>query len=483
MTEVASRHTLYYDLLDAFQQDGCPICRLGRLTVARYLDILAYENVNDPGVRQKLRAARGFCNYHAYQFLDEVRDLLGIGIIYRDVVNTIVVALSEGRASGASWPGLPSLRSGLATPGEDHALALLLAPIGPCPACQALEESVTDRLHVLLQHLPESDFGAACKASAGLCYPHFLRALAEAGDVSQLTALVASEEVFLGGVAPRSGHSRPLGLVGSCFGQPGGVSHPHGWREPFGRAPCGPARLDRAGWDNLDPDCCPICKATRSDLAESLEQFARRVASAEDVAAELGLLCHRHAWQLAEARPGELVPRLELLRTRRRAELESAAAELLTQEGLHRGLELPGRLTRARRLGRGLARRLQAQRPCPLCEQQTAVESRALWSYLADGRLSPGMTEGQASGSGDRGEPALPTLCLPHLAQSCHLPLSPVERAELVRRQAFGWNELICELGEYIRKQDYRFRGEPRGHEQTSPRRAVEQMAGRKGIR
>ena len=50
-----NKHTLYYNLRDAFAEEGCPICRLCSQAVDRYLDHLLYESVNDPGVRRNIR--------------------------------------------------------------------------------------------------------------------------------------------------------------------------------------------------------------------------------------------------------------------------------------------------------------------------------------------------------------------------------------------------------------------------------------------
>ena len=49
------RDTLYYELQDALQAGGCPLCRLGGRAGIRYLDTLNYEGVNDPGLRRALR--------------------------------------------------------------------------------------------------------------------------------------------------------------------------------------------------------------------------------------------------------------------------------------------------------------------------------------------------------------------------------------------------------------------------------------------
>jgi hypothetical protein len=69
-------------------------------------------------------------------------------------------------------------------------------------------------------------------------------------------------------------------------------------------------------------------------------------------------------------------------------------------------------------------------------------------------------------------------LCVPHL-----------RRAVVARGPAAidavkpVWRGLDRLLGEYLRKEDYRFRGEPRGIEQRSPRWAVALFAGTPGIR
>jgi len=46
-----------------------------------------------------------------------------------------------------------------------------------------------------------------------------------------------------------------------------------------------------------------------------------------------------------------------------------------------------------------------------------------------------------------------------------------------------GARDIVADLDEYIRKNDYRFRGEPRGEEQRSPWRAVAMVAGARGLR
>ncbi len=488
MTRVASRHRLYYDLLDAFGQEGCPICRLGKLTVARYLDILAYENVNDPGVRDKLRAARGFCNYHAYQFLEEIRDLLAVGIIYRDVVNAVVLALPASGNGVLPRPVLALVRPTREEACEDHALVALLRPAGACPACKALDEGVSDRLHALLEHLPEPDFRAAYEGSSGLCHPHFLEALAEVRQMAELELLVrggltrlasqVGRKVEASDETGRAAVSRQLiAATRSSFGERGALARENQPSRAFSLTTrAEPTTQPEHARTASDPDTCPVCARSASRVAQAIASFRRGLsADVHHGVTQLELLCNRHAWQLAQSDPaGELGPVFDALLERRQSRLGTVAWPLLAQDSGQGGLDLPGRLPRARRLGRELAHQLGARRLCPLCERQAELELADLQEYAAE------LAEAEATSS-PTGEAA--TLCLPHLSQSCHLRLSPGLRAALLRRQMLGWNRLVAELKEYIRKQDYRFRDEPRGHEQTSPYRAVAQMAGQRGMR
>src|SRR5579884_122891 len=90
------RHSAFYDVLEALEKPGCAVCTLVARTRWRYLDSLAYENVNDPGLRAKLRESFGFCNRHAWYFVETIREVFGAAIIYRDILHTLQ-ALTIGR--------------------------------------------------------------------------------------------------------------------------------------------------------------------------------------------------------------------------------------------------------------------------------------------------------------------------------------------------------------------------------------------------
>ena len=76
----------FYELREALSQPGCPVCKLERETERRYLDTLFYELVNDYRTRAQLLEAGGFCPTHTATIFEERNSVLGIAIIYRDLL-------------------------------------------------------------------------------------------------------------------------------------------------------------------------------------------------------------------------------------------------------------------------------------------------------------------------------------------------------------------------------------------------------------
>jgi hypothetical protein len=195
---MSDRTSLYFDLLDAFVEPDCPVCRLGLRVVKRYLDSLSYEYVNDPGERAQLRAARGFCNRHAWQWWDEQYDRMGAAIIYLDVLTTVGRLLEKAQPAEAGRPRGPvagALRLG--GNGEAGAAGGLL-PEGLCPACREQAASESRLLDTLLGHLSEPDFRAAYVASSGLCLPHLVGALGRGRGATAADLLVIERERLAG---------------------------------------------------------------------------------------------------------------------------------------------------------------------------------------------------------------------------------------------------------------------------------------------
>lgn len=485
-----SKHGAYFEVLSALGRDGypppasqpasdgCPICHLNRRGISRYLDALSYENVNDPGVRAILRAYRGFCSHHAWQFLEETRDGLGTAIIYRDVVSSLLRAMPVSKvASIGRSLALPAVgrREGHShrPPEVSDALVERLSPQGSCPACTSLAESTWLYLDTLLVHLFDGEMQSRYLSSAGLCLPHLALAAARLPSRQGLDILATP---YLDRFVRQNGESTagrlgaPTSLTAALAGQPAAV-----WPEQHRRSGL-PAEVvaesirREAGRVRVEEgDGCPICQAASlavdawlADLPSLLE----REPQWQELIAQARGLCNRHAWRLSQLAPLAAVGRVWRPVAALVGEKLRSAPSTQEEPGpkLWSVLAL-GRDSAARRQALALAEHLGPQTECPACQYQAAMEA-AVTTRLLEGR-----------------EERLAGLCLPHFLLALRLPAGAQRRASLVSRQAEVWQDLYADLDRYVYKHDYRFRDLPWGKEIDSPSRAVALVAGAKGVR
>ncbi len=140
---------------EALDQGGCAVCRLALRSVGRWLKSVAYEQVNDVELRDRLRAARGFCNLHAHRWLREVGSVLGTAIVYQDLLTTALQELDgENVQRGQRW------RAMLGGSGPSEA----------CPACVAQSEAEERYLTALLATVAAEP--AVVDGTEGLCVRH-----------------------------------------------------------------------------------------------------------------------------------------------------------------------------------------------------------------------------------------------------------------------------------------------------------------------
>jgi hypothetical protein len=391
-----SRHTTFYDLLDALAKPGCAVCTLVSRTRWRYLDSLAYENVNDPGVRARLRGALGFCNRHAWYFVDVIREVFGTAIIYRDILHTIQAAT----ASPAR--GIPE-------------------PSSPCPACAAEDESGDYAIHTLAEAIDEPEMRSAVAGSDGLCGPHLLRAM-------RLLRPALRPKVLETTLTRWQERDAAPGLRARATGAPGLFSTDHSALV----APVGTGSSVRPA-KTSDAFTCPVCVALRGELG--------RFQSWTPLDDGVGGLCNVHAW-MPQGNDCEAVYRRQIATIGERASSLSSAP---AGDWLRNAMRNLG-------LGQPEPDPLPAI-SCFVCAYQAASEA---------------VLCGQADAP----------LCIPHLRRALTTRgIGPLEALQPI------WRELDVLLGEYLRKEDYRFRGEPRGIEQKSPRWVVALIAGAVGIR
>jgi hypothetical protein len=168
-----------FELLDACHEPGCPVCRLERKSVERYLDNQFYENVNNPDLREWLRNSLGFCHEHAWLTIDKrLGDALGFAIIYNDIILTTLKRLDEDTPTEAlgRWArllkGVPEQVSA-----QVQKVLYVLTPKKHCPACHQRDEMTKICISTLVDELAKDEMAEALQASDGLCLPHLKLAL------------------------------------------------------------------------------------------------------------------------------------------------------------------------------------------------------------------------------------------------------------------------------------------------------------------
>ncbi|MBN2553179.1 MAG: hypothetical protein JXB06_10440 [Spirochaetales bacterium] len=142
------KHIAFFRLLEACDEEECPVCFLARRRVEQYFDGLLYEKVNDRELRRRFRSAGGFCNMHSFQFMGYHDGLAG-SILYRDLL--------------ATWLERPSAFPVQASSGA----------LPGCPACREKADTESTYLTLAAGHLEDEQLRQALCTSDGLCLPHF----------------------------------------------------------------------------------------------------------------------------------------------------------------------------------------------------------------------------------------------------------------------------------------------------------------------
>lgn len=182
-----------YDLIQACQKSGCPICRLEQHAVERYIDNLFYESVNDIQLREKLRASMGFCREHAWLAVDKrLGNALGFAIIYQDVINNTLRQLESNvtppvtRHWSALLKQIPEQVSGTV-----QRVLYALTPQKHCVVCLQRDKALHNIILSFIESLNEPEVINALKASDGLCLPHLKKVFESVRDATSSDLLLS----------------------------------------------------------------------------------------------------------------------------------------------------------------------------------------------------------------------------------------------------------------------------------------------------
>jgi len=187
MAPPTSLTSSYYDLLDAWSQEGCVVCNLLLRSADRFLDGLLYERVLDPDSHRAFRERLGLCNEHSWQATRYMGGSLGLAILYSTALDRVLGILDK-TPTQAPPSGLARLFS---RGRKASTLADWLEPSGPCIVCQAMAEAERRYLHTLGKHIADPRLGKAYGQSDGLCLPHFRLALREIQEPEKLALLIS----------------------------------------------------------------------------------------------------------------------------------------------------------------------------------------------------------------------------------------------------------------------------------------------------
>jgi hypothetical protein len=175
-------------------------------TVARYLDIVIYENVNDPQTRDAVVAARGYCNDHSWQLRAKSGAAFGTALMYRDVLQHVAGEIGRqppgayrdlfatGRDEGGLLKRLATLTERSHADGKGRGIT---DPHLACPACRVRERYERIYLGVLLDHLGAEEFTRALRSAGGLCLVHLDQARTATRDVHALERLWAVQRACM----------------------------------------------------------------------------------------------------------------------------------------------------------------------------------------------------------------------------------------------------------------------------------------------
>jgi hypothetical protein len=208
--------------------------------------------------------------------------------------------------------------------------------------------------------------------------------------------------------------------------------------------------------DALRQPGCPVCRLAVRSVGRWLASVAYDQVNDVDLRNELRAArgfcnAHAHRW-LVESRSvlGTAIVYEDLLK----AALRELDADNGQRGGLWRAI-------------------LGPQAPdlasCPACRAQAEAEDRFLSALLATVAADPPALEGSDG------------VCLKHMRAALRGGGPGAER--VLQHSRVAIERLLGELGEVIRKEDYRFRHEPRSEgERTAPARAIARAAGAEGL-
>jgi hypothetical protein len=216
---------------------------------------------------------------------------------------------------------------------------------------------------------------------------------------------------------------------------------------------------------------CPICRLEQRHVQRYLEhQFYENVNDVDYrhlLRQSMGF-CREHTWQIVDERLGDVLGIAILHHDLIGTTLEKLGKTdpSVTDEGDGRKKQLPGQVSA---IAQRALSAITPHKRCPACHQRDEEETSLVSSLMEN----IGNSEIQAALHMSEG------LCLPHMRLCLKQAKGTTFSEALLTMQRQKMEALHQELGELIRKNDYRFAREALGAEKDSWLRAVGMVVGR----
>jgi hypothetical protein len=218
---------------------------------------------------------------------------------------------------------------------------------------------------------------------------------------------------------------------------------------------------------------CPVCGLVERSVLRYLDGLFYECVTDEDtrfrLRSSLGF-CFAHAWQALDSGLADALGVSIIYHDLVGSLLQGLPEPGQSAEGKSGPFtRLSGLLKPATENARRAIQALTAEATCPACLQQEMFRSTtidALLQGLEDERLSAALEKSDG-------------LCLPHLRAAFERS-NPAQAARLLAILRPKLQSLRGELAEFIRKNDYRYVGEPIGDERDAWQRAVGLVVGKK---
>ncbi len=140
-TPETEKDSLYYEMSEAFRQEGCALCRLTDRYERQFMESVFYESVNDAAVRGQLQESAGLCLRHTQTFL-QIGDLLGLSILGAALIENRLAVLEQPKGTG-------------------------------CLFCRQNEQNERRLLQAFVRYWLLQEFRTSFMESQGLCLKHF----------------------------------------------------------------------------------------------------------------------------------------------------------------------------------------------------------------------------------------------------------------------------------------------------------------------